>query len=78
MNKPLAVARENFAAGLYELIERSELPACVLADVLSITLTQIRSSARQEYETALREYQQALAEEAKENAPEKPEEEPAD
>lgn len=78
MQKPLVIARENFAAGLYELIERSELPACVLADILGITLTQIRSSAQQEYETALREYQQALAEEAKENAPKEPEEEPAD
>lgn len=68
MKTPLILARERFITAFGQLVAGSELPACVLADVLSICLTEIKSSAREEYENALRDYQQAMDVEAQEIA----------
>lgn len=77
MKIPLILAREHFVTAFWQLVAGSELPACVLADVLNICLAQIRDSAREEYEEAVRDYQIAQAEEQEpeekaDGEPEKP------
>ena len=50
MQKPSTVLRQEFVENLAELINTSELPAFVLADVLKNTLTVTQELADRQYQ----------------------------
>jgi len=65
-NKPITVAREDFARTIITAVNGSGLPAFVVADVLGGMVNDAQRKMNAEYTRDLRAYQAALAKEQKE------------
>lgn len=50
--KPIVIAREEFALNLMKLIDESGLPLCFVKDVLNLTIAEVTSKAMQELQIA--------------------------
>lgn len=50
--KPIVIAREEFALNLMNLIDESGLPLCFVKDVLNLTIAEVTSKAMQELQIA--------------------------
>lgn len=50
--KPIVIAREEFALNLMKLIDESGLPLCFVKDVLNLTITEVTAKAMQELQIA--------------------------
>lgn len=50
--KPIVIAREEFALNLMKLIDESGLPLCFVKDVLNLTVAEVTSKAAQELQIA--------------------------
>ena len=62
-NKPITVAREDFARTIINEINASGLPAFVIADVLGGMTNDAQQRMNAEYRRDLQAYQDALAKE---------------
>ncbi len=66
MKKPLSIRKDEFTRTLAEVINGSELPACVVADTMSILLSVIQGQADEQLLRDRKEYARALEEEKSE------------
>ena len=60
MNKPLTVARQEFAEHIVELINNSELPAFVALEILKSCEVELSALAQRQYEQEKAEYERSL------------------
>lgn len=58
MEKPSTVLQKEFINNLADLINKSELPAFVIADVLKNTLAVTRELAEKQYRTDLAKWEE--------------------
>lgn len=65
MEKPISVKRVEFMNMLSQAINLSELPPCIVADVLQLVLTQVSELARQQLEKDKQEWEKELSERRK-------------
>ena len=70
MNKPLTVARQEFLEAVVMLVNKSPLPAFVLAEMLEVALKRVNLVANQEYQQDKAAWEESLkkAEEARKEA----------
>ena len=71
--KPIVIAREEFALNLMKLIDESGLPLCFVKDVLNLTIAEVTSKAMQELQIAQQVW--AKSQEKEKNESEKNEKE---
>lgn len=62
MNKPLTLARQEFAEHIVELINNSELPAFVALEILKSCEVELSALAQKQYEQEKAEYERSLNE----------------
>ena len=60
MNKPLTVARQEFAENIVELINNSGLPAFVALEILKSCEVELNTLAQKQYEQEKAEYEKSL------------------
>ncbi len=60
MDKPLSIKRVDFMQRLAGVINESGLPAFIIADCLTITLSQIRELAEKQLAIDAEEYNKSL------------------
>lgn len=65
MEKPISVKRVEFMNMLGQAINLSELPPCIVVDVLQIVLSQVSELARQQLEKDKQEWEKELYERRK-------------
>lgn len=63
MNKPLTIARQEFAESLINIINGAELPAFVVSGVLKETLAEVDKIAAQQYENDRQQWEKEKADE---------------
>lgn len=56
MDKPITVARQEFMEKMAELINKSNLPSFVIADIFELTIPSLRDYAKLQYENDLTIY----------------------
>ena len=66
MDKPLSIKRVEFAEKIAKVINESELPACVVLDVLQIITAQVNELTAKQLEQDRELWRQQLLEESKE------------
>ena len=59
MNKPITVARQDFAEGLVELINNSELPAFVMTEILKSCMGELAILSQKQYEAEKAEWEKS-------------------
>lgn len=62
MNKPLTVARQEFAENIVELINNTRLPAFVMMDILKSCEAELTALSQRQYEQEKAEYEKSLEE----------------
>lgn len=67
MNKPLTVARQEFAENIVELINNSQLPAFALLEILKSCEAELTVLSQKQYEQDKAEYEKSLGENGNEN-----------
>lgn len=53
MDKPITVARQEFMEKMAALINESQLPSFIIADIFELTIPTLRSYAEQQYKADL-------------------------
>lgn len=53
MNKPLSVSKEEFKSGLISLINGSELPPCLVEEIIGGIFSEVKILAHKQYENDL-------------------------
>ena len=66
MDKPLSIKRVEFAESIAKVINESELPPCVVLDVLQIITAQVSQIAEQQLLKDRELWRDAILEESKE------------
>jgi hypothetical protein len=61
INKPLSVAKEEFATALIKLCNESQVPLFVIEYTLRDVLQEVRTLAKQQYEIEKQNYEQTIA-----------------
>ena len=64
MNKPLTVARQEFADGLVALINESGLPAFIIREVIAKTDAELAKVEQTQYEQEKKAWEESQTEEA--------------
>ena len=59
MNKPLTIARQEFAQALVELINNSGLPAFIMSDLVNQAKTELDKLANAQYEADVKAWEEA-------------------
>lgn len=59
--KPLSVAREEFCKDLFELINKSGLPAVVIQPIIAEFNTMVANAAKEQYEKEALAYKEEMA-----------------
>ena len=62
MNKPLSVAKEEFKSSLINLVNNSNLPPCLVEEVMGGIFMEVKSLAKNQYDKDLEEWQNSQAE----------------
>ena len=60
MNKPILLAREEFAEQLVALINNSQLPIYVVEPIISSLSTELKNQMQQQYLREKQEYEDSL------------------
>ena len=68
INKPISVAKEDFATALVKLCNESQVPLFVIEYTLKDLLQEVHTLAKQQYEVDKQQYEQAVASLNKEQA----------
>ena len=68
MNKPITVARADFAAAVVDAVKGAGLPAFVMARVLRDILAQLEREEIKQYKTDRQAWERAQAEEDRKDA----------
>lgn len=58
MERPIAVRRNDFTAGIQKLVTETQLPPWALRDALTIILHQVSQAADREYDNDLMKWEQ--------------------
>jgi hypothetical protein len=58
MERPIAVRRNDFTAGIQRLVTETQLPPWALRDALTIILHQVSQAADREYDAELERWQE--------------------
>lgn len=66
INKPMSMAKEEFAKTVVEAINTSELPLFVIESILKELLMEVSVVAKQQAEAERAQYEQMLAQQAEE------------
>lgn len=61
INKPISVAKEDFATALVKLCNESQVPLFVIEYTLKDLLQEVHTLAKQQYEVDKQQYEQAVA-----------------
>lgn len=69
INKPISVAKEDFATALVKLCNESQMPLFVIEYTLKDLLQEVHTLAKQQYEVDKQQYEQAVASLNKEQTP---------
>lgn len=63
MDKPLTVARQDFAEEIVNVINESGLPAFVMSDILKNAITEVDKIAQAQYEQDKEAYEKSKGDE---------------
>ncbi len=61
-NKPLSVAKEEFKSSLINLVNNSDLPPCLVEEVMGGIFMEVKTLAKQQYDKDLKEWQDSQLE----------------
>lgn len=59
MDKPLTVARQEFAEQIVNVINESGLPAFIMSDILKTAIAEVDKIAQAQYEADRRKYEKS-------------------
>jgi len=62
MNKPLSVAKEEFKSSLINLVNNSNLPSCLVEEVMGGIFMEVKSLAKNQHDKDLEEWQNSQVE----------------
>lgn len=61
-NKPLSVAKEEFKSSLIELVNNSNLPPCLVEEIMGGIFMEVKTLAKNQYDKDLEEWQDSQTE----------------
>lgn len=61
-NKPLSVAKEEFKSSLIELVNGSNLPPCLVEEVMGGIFMEVKTLAKNQYDKDFKEWQDSHVE----------------